>query len=120
LTVEAAGWTLAGFRTTVQEGEMSNRIVGRTRQALGHEPAPAAHPALEPCAGCGEETATGSVFFSDRSLVNRSDRSTAYLCTLCDSRIRASRRGHRLSDEEVRKVVENGNAAGLLWGSQGF
>ena len=44
----------------------------------------------EPCLGCGEETAVGSVFFSDRKVVEDPDGRRAYLCSLCVSRIRAA------------------------------
>jgi hypothetical protein len=69
----------------------------------------------EPCLGCGEETAVGSVFFSDRRTVGHADDRRTYLCSLCDSRIRSSRRGKPLTDEEVRKIVENGSAIATAW-----
>jgi len=70
----------------------------------------------EPCSGCGEETATGSVFFSDRHAIEQADGRRAYLCALCDSRIRSSRKGRQLTDHEVRSIVENGSAIALGWG----
>ena len=73
----------------------------------GHSPRTSS--AREPCLGCGEETAVGSIFFSDRHTVEHSDGTRAYLCTLCDARIRSSRKGMRLTDEEVRDIVENGS-----------
>jgi hypothetical protein len=71
--------------------------------------------AAEPCVSCGEETAAGSVFFSDRQTVELPDGRTSFLCQLCDSRIRSSRRGRRLTDEEVREYVRNGSAIALGW-----
>ena len=71
-------------------------------------------PSTEPCLGCGEETAVGSVFFSDRRIVERAD-GRMYLCSLCDAAVRLSRRGRRLTDEEVRNLVENGSAIGTAW-----
>lgn len=46
----------------------------------------------EPCLVCGEETAVGSVFFSDRDVVQAADGSRGYLCSACVARIR--RAGH--------------------------
>jgi hypothetical protein len=75
--------------------------------------------AAEPCLGCEEETAVGSVFFSDRRTVEQSDGTRAYLCTLCDARIRSSRKGTRLTDEEIRNVVENGSMGAISWAGRG-
>ncbi|HEV8402808.1 MAG TPA: hypothetical protein VGQ31_07210 [Candidatus Limnocylindrales bacterium] len=75
--------------------------------------------AKDPCAGCGEETASGSIFYSDRHLVERTDGQRSFLCSSCDSRIRATGKGRRLTDDEVRNTVENGSAAAYLWGSGG-
>jgi hypothetical protein len=70
---------------------------------------------VEPCLSCGEGTAVGSVFFSDRSTIDLGDGQLAFLCGLCDSRIRASRKGKPLTDEEVRNVVNNGTTIALGW-----
>jgi hypothetical protein len=43
----------------------------------------------------------------------------AYLCTLCDARIRSSRKGTRLTDEEIRNVVENGSMGAISWAGRG-
>ena len=75
--------------------------------------------AVEPCAGCGEETAVGSVFFSDRHTIRHDDGRQTFLCTLCDARIRSSRRGRRLTDAEVRTIVENDTLAAFAWTSGG-
>jgi hypothetical protein len=73
----------------------------------------------EPCLRCGEETAAGSVFFSDRLNIEHSHGTRTYLCTLCDARIRSSRKGKRLTDEEVRDIVENGSMAAISWAGGG-
>ena len=71
--------------------------------------------AEEPCVSCGEETAAGSIFFSDRHTIEHADGRRSYLCSLCDSRIRASKRGTRLTDDQVRQLVENGNLIATAW-----
>jgi hypothetical protein len=67
--------------------------------------------ASEPCAACGEETAVGSAFYSDRRQIDRTDGSSAFICTLCDQRIAGSRRGSRMSDEDLRAALETGSLA---------
>jgi hypothetical protein len=74
---------------------------------------------MDPCLGCDEPTGVGSVFYSDRHRYDRSDGTTAWLCSSCDARIRATRSGRQLSDDEVRSLVENASAAGILWSSGG-
>ena len=77
----------------------------------------AASSSKEPCLACGEETAVGSVFFSDRLAVPLDAGATAFLCSLCGARVRSSRSGRRMTDEQVRNSVANGSAAGLMWGN---
>jgi hypothetical protein len=73
-----------------------------------HATPSAAH---EPCAECGEETAVGSVFFSDRRRIDRADGTVAYLCSLCDARLAASHHKERLTDEEISRLASNWSAA---------
>src|SRR5882762_11436367 len=96
-------------------------LLRRARRAVrrGAEPPAPRSRAEEPCLACGEETAVGSVFYSDRLVVTHDDSSSAYLCSLCSARVRSSRRGARLTDEEVRNAVANGSAAALAWGNAG-
>ena len=65
----------------------------------------------EPCLGCEEETAVGSVFFSDRKVVGDPDGPRAYLCSLCVARIRAA--GHHESLNSLQEL-SNLYAIGLL------
>jgi hypothetical protein len=69
--------------------------------------------AREPCAGCGEETAVGSVFFSDRHALTRSDGARAFLCSDCIAKVRASRRGEAPTDHDLRTVADNGLMVGI-------
>ena len=41
------------------------------------------NPHQEPCLMCGEETAVGSVFFSDRHAAQRPDGTRGFLCSEC-------------------------------------
>lgn len=66
---------------------------------------------VEPCEACGEETAVGSVFYSDRRVIEHTDGGRSYICTLCDQRIAASRHGKHLTDHEVRRLIETGSLA---------
>jgi hypothetical protein len=47
------------------------------------------NPHEEPCLSCGEETAVGSVFYSDRNAAQLPDGTRGYLCSACVQRIRA-------------------------------
>jgi hypothetical protein len=49
----------------------------------------AVNPHEEPCLSCGEETAVGSVFYSDRNAAQLPDGTRGYLCSACVRRIRA-------------------------------
>ena len=75
--------------------------------------------AREPCLGCGEGTAAGSVFFLERRTVEHPDGTRTYLCSLCDARIRSSRKNKRLTDEEIRNLVDNGSMGGISWAGRG-
>jgi hypothetical protein len=63
-----------------------------------------ANPHQEPCLACGEETAVGSVFCSDRHDVQVKDGRRGYLCSDCVRRIRAAGRAEDL-DETDRALV---------------
>jgi hypothetical protein len=102
-----------------QSRRSARGFVSRSMHALDRASAAERVVGEEPCIGCGEETAVGSVFFSDRCTVEHADGTRTYLCTLCDARIRASRKGVRLTDEEVRDIVENGSLAAISWAGGG-
>jgi hypothetical protein len=86
------------------------------RQIGRRHVAPAA-AVQEPCISCGEETAVGSVFFSDRLKIPRRGRPDAFLCVLCDAKIRASHNPPRLTHEDVAAFTRNASAAAITWWS---
>jgi hypothetical protein len=45
----------------------------------------------EPCLECGEETAVGSYFFSDRHNVELPNGARGYVCSDCINRIRSAK-----------------------------
>ena len=67
----------------------------------------------EPCVGCGQETAAGSVFFSDRRDIARSDGARVYLCSECQSKAHRARKGEPLSDEDLQIIANNGMMIGV-------
>ena len=73
----------------------------------------------EPCASCGEETASGSILYSARHTVTHANGTRSFLCGPCDTRIRSSHRSGSMTDDEVRSYVENGSSAGIAWGNGG-
>ncbi len=90
---------------------MTRRIAGHVRTispVVGDRP-------RELCAVCGEDTSVGSVFFSDRQVIELRDGSSTFICALCDALLRAARRGRQLTDDEARQIVENGSVIGLGW-----
>lgn len=89
-------------------------------RAVGHIGRRHAAPAAsvqEPCASCGDETAVGSVLFSDRLTIPRDGRADAYLCGLCDAQIRASQKRTGMTDEEIAAFTRNASAAAITWWS---
>ena len=73
----------------------------------------------EPCARCGEETASGSFFYSDRHTITHANGRRSFLCEPCDTLIRSSHHSGSMTDDEVRSYVENGSSAGIAWGNGG-
>ena len=59
------------------------------------------NPHEEPCVSCGEETAIGSVFFSDRHEGTMPDGRRAFLCSECQKPVRAKQGSVDMSDPEV-------------------
>jgi hypothetical protein len=66
-----------------------------------------------PCAGCGESTAAGTPFYSDRRTL--SDGS--HVCVLCNSKLAEARGRSHMTDEEVRQLIQNGTMAAIVWGN---
>ena len=91
-------------------------LARRVGQIGRHHVAPAAS-VQEPCISCGEETAVGSVFFSDRLKIPRYGRPDTFLCVLCDSKIRASHKPPRLTEEDVAALTRNASATAITWWS---
>jgi hypothetical protein len=79
------------------------RVPGRRNGSLEMFLDPnAANPHQEPCLSYGEETAVGSVFYSDRSAVDNPDGTRGYLCSECSAHVRSA--GHREGLSEVRRL----------------
>lgn len=60
-----------------------------------------ANPHQEPCLMCGEETAVGSVFFSDRHAAELPDGTAGFICSECVARVRARAHREGISDERL-------------------
>ncbi len=63
------------------------------------------NPHLEPCEVCGEETAVGSVFFSDRVEANTPDGRRYFVCSECRKKVRPDEHHVDWSDPEVYRAV---------------
>jgi CRISPR/Cas system-associated protein Cas10 (large subunit of type III CRISPR-Cas system) len=53
----------------------------------------------EPCLSCGEETAVGSFFYSDRHEAQLPDGTRGFLCSECVKRVRAHGHEEARTDE---------------------
>ena len=60
-----------------------------------------ANPHLEPCGACGEETAIGSIFFSDRYEGTSPAGQRFFVCSECRKRVRAEAGGVDMNDPDV-------------------
>jgi hypothetical protein len=74
----------------------------------------------QPCAGCGKPTAAGRALFADRRTIDHADGQRSYVCSLCDARLSASHHPGQLSDDEVRRLIDTGSMAGVLWSGGGL
>jgi hypothetical protein len=104
------------------KGNDSHRsLVSRLQQGLGRTAEIPTSTSEEPCAGCGEETAAGSMFFSDRREVEISGGTRTFLCSDCQASAHLARKGEHLSDEDLRTIAKNGFVvgAGFLGGHGG-
>lgn len=69
----------------------------------------------EPCVRCGEETAAGTFLFAGRRRIEQRGSPTRFLCEQCGEQLVASRSGKRLTDEEIRRIVDGGSAVMVTW-----
>ena len=64
------------------------------------------NPHAEPCLSCGEETAMGSVFYSDRLEAELKDGTRGYLCSECARRIRSAGQRQGPTDAELAQQAQ--------------
>ena len=98
---------------------LASRVSDLAREVgqIGRHHAARASSAKEPCAACGEETAAGSVFFSDRVRIPRHGRPDTYLCGMCHAEIRASGKHTGMTEEDLAAFTRNSSAAAITWWS---
>jgi hypothetical protein len=70
--------------------------------------------AAQACVACGESTAPGRALFVGRRVVPH-DEGNSYLCAVCDEQVAARRRGKKLTDDQLRRLVENGAMGVYVW-----
>lgn len=106
----------------VELGQIGRHLIARLRRVPDREDADAVAPGVaQPCVGCGEETAAGSVFYWDRLSIARPDGSEAYLCSACHAKARAAKRGGPLTSAGLEVIAGNGLMIGVgFLGSGGF
>jgi len=67
----------------------------------------------ESCVSCGEDTAAGSLFYSDRRVLDPSDPSPRYMCSLCAQAV-AHGRHVPMSEKERHALLEGASAFGVF------
>jgi hypothetical protein len=70
--------------------------------------------AAQSCVACGASTAPGRPLFVGRRTVPHDERNS-YLCAVCDEQAAARRRGRKLTDTQLRRLVENGAMGVYVW-----
>ena len=73
----------------------------------------------EPCAICGEETAAGSAFYSDRRATELPNGEAAWICPSCAQRRVRSGRGSPVTEDEAQRLTDNLSAGVMGWPSYG-
>jgi hypothetical protein len=73
-----------------------------------HRSDPPPSTTVEPCVQCLEETAAGSVFYSDRLVITRTDGGRSFLCSDCCTRARAAKLGEPLTEADLQVIADNG------------
>jgi hypothetical protein len=75
----------------------------------------------EPCSTCDRETAAGSVLFPARRVLagDGATEAARYLCASCEKDIHRARKAAHLSDAELRRLIEDGSAAGMTYAGMG-
>jgi hypothetical protein len=66
------------------------------------------NPHQEPCLVCGEETAVGSIYYSDRHEAEGADGKKFFLCSECLARGRSRATGEHMTEREVVQAVMAG------------
>ncbi len=96
-----------------QERGSSHRVRDQLRRVLNRTVDEVVQTdAAEPCASCGEETAVGSVLYSDRHDLALAEGGRAHLCAECYQRARAAK-GGELTDADAEAIASNGFLIGV-------
>ncbi len=59
----------------------------------------------EPCLACGDETASGSPFYSDRRVMEAADGTRTFVCSSCVQMASNRKRRPTLTDAELRRNI---------------
>ena len=68
----------------------------------------------ESCVSCGEDTAAGSLFYSDRRVLDAESSSPRYLCSLCAEAVAHGRKNVQMTEKEHRALHEGASAFGVF------
>jgi hypothetical protein len=68
----------------------------------------------EACESCGQDTAAGSLFYSDRRVLDGDGFSRRYLCSSCAEAVVHGRKHVAMTDKERHALEEGASAFGVF------
>jgi hypothetical protein len=68
----------------------------------------------ESCVSCGEETAAGTLFYSDRQVLDADGPAPRYLCSLCAQSVAHGRKNVPMTEKERHALHEGASGFGVF------
>jgi hypothetical protein len=68
----------------------------------------------EPCVSCGQDTAAGSLFYSDRRVLDPDGPARRYLCSSCAQAVAHGRKHISMTDKERHALEQGASAFGVF------
>lgn len=70
----------------------------------------------EPCSSCGEDTAIGTPFYSNRRVLDANGPNRRFVCSLCVQRTTQKRRRRPMTEEERQELERSAATGGFVAG----
>lgn len=68
----------------------------------------------ESCVSCGEDTAAGTQFYSDRRVLDADGATPRYLCSVCAEAVAHGRKNVPMTEKEREALHEGASAFGVF------